>query len=260
MPTAGKLSILAPIGTSPPVITEFVQYVYEVMNEQVDDLVVIYTSDPYVKCCVDLAEQAVADKYPQIHFHKHELNYEDLDSKEKVHEFMLDMVKLLKEEVKVHKVDKIYINAAGGRKDAIIAISFVCQFFPVSGIFHVIMPDVKSFSIELERRRHEIEGLGRAEDKKAYYLTHKDIFGPLMYPDLSRYSVIKIPSIPYPLEHLQKIVRVLKKGKTEVKKSGLSHDFIEMCVNIGVLHSDEKYLYPSEEGRSILRIIGSVLT
>lgn len=256
----GKLSVLALIGTSPPVITEFVRYVQEVLGETIYDLVVICTKDLYVRTCTDLVEQAVLDRYPQIHFHRHELEYEDLDSEKKVHEFMLDMTRLLKEEVTTHKVEKIYVNAAGGRKDSVVALSVICQFFPVNGIFHVIMPDVKSFSIELERKRHEIEGLGRAEDKRAYYLAHKDIFEPLMYPDLSRYSVIKIPAIPYPLEHLQKIVRVLKKGKTEVKKSDLSHNFIERCINIGILHSDKKYLYPTEEGQSILRIIASVLT
>lgn len=253
-----KLSVISPIGTSPPVVTEFVNYVQEALRETIHDLVVIYTKDPYVKSCTSLVEQAVLDKYPKIHLHKHELEYEDLDSEEKIHEFMLEMIRILKKEVTVHKVDRIYINAAGGRKDSVLALSVISQFFPVNGIFHVIMPDVKSFNIQLERIKNHIEELGRAEDKRAYYLKHKNIFEPLMYPDISSYSVIGIPIVPYPPEYLQKLVGILKKSKTVIKKSGLSHDFIERCVNMGILHSDRNYLYPAEKGQSILRIIESV--
>lgn len=56
-----KLSIVALIGTSLPVITEFIQYVEDGLNERVSDLTVISTSDPYVVSCADLAEQAVMD-------------------------------------------------------------------------------------------------------------------------------------------------------------------------------------------------------
>jgi hypothetical protein len=110
---------------------------------------------------------------------------------------MLDAAKLLRDQVKRFNASKIYVNSAGGRKDALIAFSTLSQFLPVSGIFHIMMPDVKTFNVQLERIKHEIEELGRTEDKRSYYLSKKDLFNPLMYPHPSTYSVVKIPVVPF---------------------------------------------------------------
>ncbi|MEM1554575.1 MAG: CRISPR-associated protein Csx14 [Thermoproteota archaeon] len=250
-----KLSVIAPIGTSPPVITEFVQYVEEGLGERISDLTVINTSDPYIVSCTDLAEQAVLDKYPHINFHRHQLGFEDIDSEKKLYEFMLDAAGVLKEQVEKFNADKIYVNSAGGRKDAIIALSTLCQFFPVSGIFHIVMPDVKSFNAQLEKAKRDIEEIGRASDKKAYYLSKKEIFEPLMYPHPSTYSVIKIPIIPFSPKIVKNLAKVLKNNKTSKKSSGLDESHIRMLVSIGVLTSDRNYLYPTDEGRLFLKII-----
>lgn len=250
-----KLSVIAPIGTSPPVITEFVQYVEDGLGERISDLTVISTNDPYVISCTDLAEQAVLDKYPHIHFHRHQLGFEDIDSEKRLYEFMLDTVRVLRDQIEEFNVDKIYVNSAGGRKDAIIALSTLCQFFPVSGIFHIVMPDVKSFNAQLERAKHDIEGFSGASDKRAYYLSKKTIFEPLMYPHPSTYSIIKIPIVPFPPKSIEKLVKVLKSSKTRKLSSGLDADHIRMLVSIGMLTSDKNYIYPTDEGRSFLKII-----
>jgi CRISPR-associated Csx14 family protein len=250
-----KLSVIAPIGTSPPVVTEFVQYVEDGLGERISDLTVISTSDPYVVSCTDLAEQAVADRYPHIHFHRHQLGFEDIDSEDKLHEFMLDAARLLKDQVERFKVDKIYVNSAGGRKDALIALSILCQFLPVSGIFHIVMPDVKAFNVQLEKARHEIEELGKADDKKSYYLSKKDLFEPLMYPHPSTYSVVKVPVVPFPTGVLKSLARTLSGGKTKIGSARLEPSHVRMLVNIGLVTSDRRYLYPTDEGRFLSKLV-----
>ncbi|MGB9622435.1 MAG: CRISPR-associated ring nuclease, partial [Candidatus Bathyarchaeia archaeon] len=229
-------------------VTEFVQYVEDGLGERISDLTIISTSDPHVVCCTDLAEQAVTDRYPHVRFHRHQLGFEDIDSQERLHEFMLDTARLLKDQVEKFQADKIYVNSAGGRKDALIALSTLCQFLPVSGIFHIVMPDVKTFNAELERARKDIEELGRAEDKRAYYLSRKSLFEPLMYPHPSTYSVVKVPIIPFPPDTLQKIVKALSRSKTEVSSSGLERKYVKMLAAIGVITTDRKYIYPTDEG------------
>jgi len=250
-----KISVIAPIGTSPPVVTEFVQYVEDGLGERVSDLTVISTSDPYVVSCTNLAEQAVMDRYPHIHFHVHQLGFEDIDSQDRLYSFMLDTAKLLRDQVERFKADKIYVNSAGGRKDALIVLSTLCQFLPVSGIFHIVMPDVKSFNIQLERIKHEIEELGKAEDKRSYYLSKKDLFDPLMYPHPSTYSVIKIPVVPFPPGVLRKLAKILKSSRTEIINTGLERYHIEMLVNIGLITSDKRRVYPTDEGRLLSTLI-----
>ncbi|MGQ9691687.1 MAG: hypothetical protein ACUVQY_10635 [Thermoproteota archaeon] len=89
-------------------ITEFVQYVEEALHERINDLTVILISHPYIRGCTDLAEQAVSAKCPHIHFRRYELGFEDLDSEEKVYEFMIEMAKLLKDQVKKYDVDNLH--------------------------------------------------------------------------------------------------------------------------------------------------------
>jgi CRISPR-associated Csx14 family protein len=250
-----KLSVIAPIGTSPPVVTEFVQYVEDGLRERISDLTVISTSDPYVLSCTDLAEQAVRDRYPHIYFHRHQLGFEDIDSQDRLYEFMLDVAKLLRDQVKRFNASKIYVNSAGGRKDALIALSTLSQFLPVSGIFHIVMPDVKTFNVQLERIKHEIEELGRAVDKRAYYLSKRDLFDPLMYPHPSTYSVVRIPVVPFPPGVLRNLAKILKGGKTEIVTTGLEQRHIEMLVDIGLITADKRYVYPTDEGRLLSTLI-----
>jgi len=254
-----KISVIAPLGTSPPVVTEFIQYLENSLKERVSDLTVILTQDPYVKACGDLVEQAILDKYPHIHYHKRELSFTDIDTKDKLQQFMIKMSKLLKDQVEKYHADRIYINGAGGRKDALIALTIIAQFFPVVGVYHIIRPDVQTFNIELERIKHEIEELGKAEDKRSYYLKNKDKFEPIMYPHPSKYSVIKMPIIPYPINELYKIGNLLKENKVKIKDTKLSKDYIESLVKLGIFHSDGSYLYRTDEGSFFLKLIKTVL-
>jgi len=252
-----KLSVVAPVGTSPPVVTEFVQYVEDSLGERISDLTVISTSDPYVVCCTDLAEEAVIDRYPHIRFHRHQLGFEDIDSQDRLREFMLDMAGLLRDQVVKFKADKIYVNSAGGRKDALIALSMLCQFLPVSGIFHIVMPDVKAFNVGLERARSHIEEFGKTNDKRSHYLSNKSVFEPLMYPHPSTYSVIKIPVVPFPPEVLKKVADALE-DKTDVRRARLDHGHLLMLIKIGLATCDGRFLYPTDEGRFILKLLRTV--
>jgi len=252
-----KLSVIAPIGTSPPVVTEFVQYVEDALGERISDITVICTSDPYIICCTDLAEEAVLDRYPHIHFHRQQLGFEDIDSQDKLRDFMLKIAELMRAQVVKFKADKIYVNSAGGRKDALIALSMICQFLPVSGIFHIVMSDVKAFNVELERARGYIEEFGKTSDKRQYYLSKKSVFEPLMYPHPSTYSVIKIPVVPFPPEALKKVADALE-GKADVRRLRLELGHLMMLVKIGLATYDGRFLYPTDEGRFILRLLRTV--
>jgi CRISPR-associated Csx14 family protein len=255
-----RLSVLAPIGTSPPVITEFVQYVEKVLRERITYLAVISTKDPYILSCTDLAEQAVKDRYPHIMFFRYELDFEDIDTQDRLQKFMLNTTTWLKEQVRDLEANKIYVNAAGGRKDAVITLSMLCQFLfiPVAGVFHIIMPEVRAFNIELEKARALIEGFETAEDKKSYYEKNKKVFGPLMFPPLEKYSVIKMPVVSFPLDVLVKLAKILHEDRTEISKAGLDPIYLRMLTDIGIIRMDSKHLYPTDEGKFIRQLIEAI--
>ncbi|MGQ9691688.1 MAG: hypothetical protein ACUVQY_10640 [Thermoproteota archaeon] len=119
------------------------------------------------------------------------------------------------------------------------------------------MPDIQSFNAELERIRNKIEGIGNVEDKKAYYLEHKDIFDKTMYPHPSSYSVLKVPIIPLPPGELRRLYRVLSSPKTS--KTNLDEEYLEMLKAVGIVHADRNYVYPTDEGRLSSEILKIVL-
>jgi hypothetical protein len=60
--------------------------------------------------------------------------------------------------------------------------------------------------------------LNKASDRLAYYQQHAEIFESLMYPPFGEYSVIKIPLIPYPVNLMKEVMKLLESGKKELKK------------------------------------------
>ncbi|MBS7281485.1 MAG: CRISPR-associated protein Csx14, partial [Candidatus Freyarchaeota archaeon] len=214
-----KTAILAPLGTSPPVVTEFLEYVEKTLDRRVSDLVIIATREPAVLEGIPLIQSAVKKRYPHVHTHEVELPFTDIKSDEDNLKFMKICAQLLRKEKEVHKTDTIYLCVAGGRKDMCITLSLLAQYFEVNGVFHVITPDVKSMNIELERARHHIKELSESPDKDNYYEQHREIFDNLMFPPPSQYNVISIPVLPYPRTMLNDIVRLLTGESTQMRSN-----------------------------------------
>ncbi|MBS7645096.1 hypothetical protein KEJ44_03525 [Candidatus Bathyarchaeota archaeon] len=167
--------------------------------------------------------------------------------------------RILRDQREVHKADLIYLCVAGGRKDMCITLSLIAQYFGVNGVFHIIMPDVKSFNIQLERLRHEIKELAEAEDKEAYYEAHKEAFDPLMFPPISAYTVIRIPVIPYPRSVLNDVVKLLGQGRAvERIRSPLPLDVIEGLESSNLVRTSSRRIYVTDEGRAFAKVLESM--
>lgn len=249
-----KISVIAPLGTSPPVITEFLQYVDEVLDQRVSDVTVIATKDPLVLEGVELIKVAVKRRYPHTHLHVVELPFTDIGSQEDSLRFMSICAKILRDQRDVHHVDLVYLCVAGGRKDMCIILSLLSQYFAVNGVYHLIMPDVQTFNIQLERLRHEISELARAENKEEFYEKHKGYFDELMYPPLNLYTTVKIPLLPYPVSVLKSIDRLLGSGKTPRRRAGLPTDVLERLEIMGLIKATRENIYTTSEGREFHRV------
>jgi CRISPR-associated protein Csx14 len=171
-----KNSLIAVLGLSPPVVTEFVKYMVEGEGLRVSDLTVVVTEEKRVLNGLRLVEAALKDRYPRIRFHEWRLPFEDVTSVDETYAFMELMGKVLCRQRAVHKVDSVHLCLAGGRKDMGITASLLAQYFGVNGVYHVVMPDVQVFNVELERRREDIERLASSENPLEYYQAEQ---GPL---------------------------------------------------------------------------------
>lgn len=245
-----KTAIIAPLGTSPPVVTEFLEYVEKSLDKRVSDLVIIATKEPKVLEGVPLIETAVKNKYLHVHTHIVELPFTDIQSDEDNLKFMKICAEVLRKEKEIHKTDTIYLCVAGGRKDMCITLSLLAQYLEVNGVFHVITPDVKSMNIELESARRNIKELSESPEKDSYYAQYKELFDDLLFPPPSKYNVINIPVLPYPQTMLNDIIRLLTGDSTQPRSSvKLPLIILENMHASGLIKLTEKNIYLTTEGR-----------
>lgn len=251
-----KVSIIAPLGTSPPVITEFLQYVEEVLDQRVTDLTIITTKEPLVLEGLEAIKAAVADRYPHVHVHVEELPFKDIDSEEKNLHFINITAKLLDAQKRRYGVKAIHLCVAGGRKEVCITLSLLAQFYDVSGVYHIVMPDVVAFNQALELVRREIRELSEAEDKLAYYRKKKEKLEPVFYPSLSQYNVIRIPIIPYPENFLAMIRSIFRRHKAALKDT--DYRIISRLKDLGYVKVTKNFAYITSDGEKLLKILNAI--
>lgn len=252
-----KISVIAPMGTSPPVVTEFLQYLVDGRNVSVNDVTMICTNDEQVLKSAILAEAGMLLRYSQVRTHIARLPFSDIESQERSIEFTKIAIRILKEQRQKYNVDSIFLCIAGGRKEACVILSIIAQFFDVSGVYHIVSPDVKYANLELERARHDIDKLYQAEDKAAYYGSKKEIFDKLLFPPPSSYNVIPIPIFPIKKQYLKQILDILKSQNRSLKE--LDYYLLMRLEHLDLIKVVREKIYVKEGAHHMIDIINEVL-
>lgn len=142
-----KLAMIAPVGMSPPVVTELMEWLMSREIYDLTDVVLIVSNDDDVRRSAEFIKTAVKVNYPRIRVHEKCLPFRDISSLDDNLEFMRVCASAINEEKVKFRCDGIFLNVAGGRKDMSISLSFLGQFVGVSGVFHVIHPEVRECSM-----------------------------------------------------------------------------------------------------------------
>lgn len=252
-----KTSIIAPVGTSPPVITEFLQYIADIKEIHVNDVTMITTKEDMVIKSSIIADLAINDRYPNIKIHTIKLPFSDINSFECAMEFLKISVNILKDQQRKYNVDSTFICIAGGRKWMSVMLSIISQFLDVDGVYYVVSPDVGYLNLDLERIRRELDILCESKDKQSYYKSNKKIFNKLLFPEPSSYSVIPIPIFPVEKKYLYKIKTFLSSPND--KNSNLDYYLLTRLSNMGLIKMDKNKIHINDEGRKMLEIVMEVL-
>jgi CRISPR-associated protein Csx14 len=251
-----KTSLIATLGTSPPVVTEFLRYMQEAEKTNATDLTIIATQEQKVLEGLELVKQAIKTRYPTIHQHTKILPIKDVTTEEENYTFMKNMAQLLVEQHTTHKANSIHLSLAGGRKDMSITAALLAQYLGVNGVYHIVMPNIDLVNTQLEQLRRKIKELAESQDKQAYYQQHQEEFDKLLFPPLHQYRVIKIPIIPYPKTILRKIHQLLAKPKTEKPPTGIPIDVIDGLAAAGLIRVTSKgTIYTLEHGQKLHQIL-----
>ncbi|MEM3714595.1 MAG: CRISPR-associated ring nuclease [Nitrososphaeria archaeon] len=248
-----KVSIIAPIGNSPPVITEFLQYVEGVLDQRVTDLTIITTREPLVLEGLEPVKAGIADRYPNVHVHVVELPNDDVDSEERSTDFMGVATRILRDQKGKYGAEFVHLCVSGERKQIYTIISLLAQFYDVNGVYHVVMPDVWNFNQQLKRIRYEAKEFANTEDKLGYYRQKKALLEPVLSPELSAYNnIIKLPAIPYPMRTLI----VIKQRKFPLKS--IDMDIAFQLRDLEYICITRNHAYTFTDGERLYSIIGSV--
>lgn len=230
-----KTSVIAPMGMSPPVVSEYIDWLFS-RDQIVNDLVIIDTQEDRVRASTELVRIAFLERFPSLNVHVNTLSYLDIDTTERNIEFMRMAAKIIKEERETYGVEKILLNVGGGRKNMCITLTLVGQILGVNGAFHLVNKNVQDINTTLERMRKDIKEIyesGTDEEKLEKYKAKKEEFDNLLFPDKSQYEVIQLPVIPFPRE----VVGIIKTLMCEDSEARLEADlraYKELLVAAGL--------------------------
>ncbi|MEM1943717.1 MAG: CRISPR-associated ring nuclease [Candidatus Caldarchaeum sp.] len=200
-----RVAAVASMGTSPPVVTEFVEYVQRV--ERLQHLAILSTSEKMVRDGARLVEVALNIRYPHISVKVHELPVSDITDEEENYMFMEYSVKVVADLRR--RYDVLHICLAGGRKEMVASLTMIAQLASLSSVYHVVSPYIKEMNVELERIRHDIEMLASSEDPRRYYELNREKFDRVMFPPAESYSIVAVPIIPYPAGYVAMLKKIL---------------------------------------------------
>jgi len=200
-----KTAVIAPLGLSPPVITSFLVGI----GEKITDLVLLTTENETVKAGFELIRVGMSLRFPQTRIHEVVLPFEDVGTTEENLKFMSICAKVIREEREKYGCDRILLNVAGGRKNMCITLSLLGQLMAVDGVYHVVSKEVKVVNQLLESLREDISRLYSArtdEERLEIYKEKEKYFNSLLFPHLSEFEIVRIPTLPYPREYFQRIL------------------------------------------------------
>ncbi|MDD1724758.1 MAG: CRISPR-associated protein Csx14 [Methanospirillum sp.] len=244
-----KSAVIAPVGTSPPVITAGI----DSLGHDISDLILLSTQDEVVLAGCDLIRFGLHERYPGTRIHLEMLPFDDIGSDDENLRFMSIGARVIREERERYQCSRIYLNVAGGRKNMCITLALLGQLLNVDGVFHIVNHEVKLFNQHLERCRPTMMKLYRAEseeEKSKIYQENRDMFDRVLFPAKHEYEMIRIPTLPFPVSYISSLV-----NRVVFDPGMLSKEDCTVLVQHGILEQGGNNLYISDYGAKLLDVL-----
>jgi len=247
-----NVCVIAPMGTSPPVVSEFIDYMVGA-REHVRTLIIIDTEEEKVRASTEIVRIALKIKYPQVVVKWHTLDFPDIDTTERNMKFMETCSEIIR--TQIERGDKIVANVGGGRKNMCITLTLLGSLLGINGAYHVVNKSVQDFNRLLEQMRKEIIEVykrEKEEEKERIYMDHKQDFEELLFPKPEMYEVIQLPLVPFPREVVG-IIRALR--ETEDTRIEIPPAYRNLLSNSGLVEKSGNKFVPTSFGKALARVI-----
>ncbi len=249
-----RISAVCLLGNTPPVATEFMEYL--ALSHTVVRYTLVSTIEPAVRESAAFAQYVLNRRFPSLPVDILETSISDIESDEDTILFMREMARVLRPE---NKDSAVHLCIAGGRKIMGVAATLLAQFLPIEGIFHIINKDVKNFNIELEKARKIISDITATSDEKKrdqIYTSNREMIENVMFPKRNRYDVLRIPLIPMPLDYVGEVIGVLRSDFIRESDCRLPPHDVERLIRCGLLErGGSDRLVPTKLGRELGELV-----
>ncbi|MFW6119818.1 MAG: CRISPR-associated protein Csx14 [Petrotogales bacterium] len=252
-----RSAVVGVIGKSAPVMTELVKWLIESKGEFVSDVVLLVTDDEEVWKQAELVVSALETSEWSINVHWKDLSFRDISSDSENLKFLEKAAEIIYEQKSKYDSDKIFLNVAGGRKTMGIGLYLLSLFNPIDGVYHVISPQIGLFNEELERNKMKIDEHFRASNLNEFYKSNRDVFDPILFPDLTEFNVIEMPRLFVSsdiIDDLRKVWRSDKKIKRN-KLSSMTDNDIYRAKSYGLIQVSGKWVYPTSLGKKVFKFV-----
>ncbi|MGB9815533.1 MAG: CRISPR-associated protein Csx14 [Thermoplasmata archaeon] len=247
-----RSSLINPMGTSPMVATEMVDFFKTDYNRGLRDVIMIATNDRRIISGTYMAGTAIKVRYPDIHVHYEFLGSSDIMDEKDLYEFVDKIGGIIKNEKERYGIDRVYANISGGRKIESIIISNFSQLLGIDEVWIVLNKNIANYNIDFERILNELDNFKDGENLD-YYKKKLDIFDPIFYPKRSDLSFFEIPTIRLSLEEL-KLLKELLKGK-DLEVMNVPDYKLDAFIKSKLLVNNKKRSVPTELGEIVLKYI-----
>ncbi|QYZ78199.1 CRISPR-associated protein Csx14 [Methanofollis formosanus] len=222
-----KTAVIAPVGMSPPAISTLIDGI----GVPVTDCILLATKNPAVQASVGLLTTGLHRRFPWMRIHHEVLPFEDIGTEEETFAFITQAARIIRQEQETFGCDHVYLSISGGRKNMCVSLSLLAPLLQTDGVFHVINTEINVVNTRLEHLRKDIEAFATADDdeRNRLYEEKSTEYDHLLFPPRDTYEVIRIPTLPYPPDHLHHLILGLTTGEA------LTSDERDLLARHGIL-------------------------
>ncbi|MEM0134809.1 MAG: CRISPR-associated protein Csx14 [Thermoplasmatales archaeon] len=244
-----KSALINPMGTSPMVATEMVNYLRNT-DDRLRDVILICTDQRTVVAGANAATSAIKDRYPDIRVHMVRLEFADIYDESSLLSFLNAFIDVIKTE-RSYDVDTIYLNVSGGRKVQNIVLSLYAGILGIDHVYNVFDPDLENFNARYEGvKSNIIDGFSESSSVERYRKM-KPLIEGIFYPPLSRLVFLKIGVMQMSQDERVKLKEAL--SGTDFTDGSIEDYRLKAYRHSGLITYDRSRTYATELGEVILR-------
>lgn len=245
-----KSALINPMGTSPMVATEMVNYIRNT-DDTLRDVILMCTNNLTVLSGAYAATGALNDRYPDMRVHLVRLGSEDIYDESTLLSFLSDFVDTVIRE-RDYGVDYLYLNVSGGRKIQNIILSLYSGILGIDEVFNIFDPDVENYSIRYEEVKSDIlKNFTGNSDPLSTYRSMKDRLDNIFYPSLGKLIFLNVGVLKMPSDELVKLREAIT--GTDFTDGSIEDYRLKAYRKSGFITYDRSRTYPTDLGSIILR-------